>query len=384
MYLCTRLIESEDMILKEISMNNYRNIETATLQLSPKMNCFTGRNGAGKTNFLDAVYYLSFCKSASGSLDSQVVRHGADYFVLDAIYDDEQGEEEKINCGMKIGSGKRFRRNGKAYKRLSEHIGHIPLIMVSPSDTLLITGSGEERRRFLDMVISQYDHTYLEALNFYNRALQQRNALLRSEQEPDIDILEVLEQQMADAGEKIYEKRDLFVKQLLPLFQEIYQRISEGSEQVSLRYVSHCQRGPLLEVIQRDRAKDRIVGHSLHGVHRDDLEMLLAEYPVKREGSQGQHKTFSIALKLAQYDFLRRVSGRGEPLLLLDDVFDKLDDRRVSQIIELVAGDNFGQIFITDTNQQRMRDILQRGASDYRVYHVEGGQLQLVKRSEFV
>ena len=280
-----------------------------------------------------------------------------------------------VSCAMKRGTKKHFKRNKKEYKRLSEHIGLIPLIFVSPSDTFLIEGGSEERRRLMDVVISQYDHTYIDTLNNYNKALQQRNSLLKMEEEPDLELLKIWEEQMALHGEQIYKKRDAFVKELIPVFQEIYQRVSEDREQVSLRYDSHCQRGALLDVIQRDRMKDRAVGYSLHGIHRDDLEMLLGGYPIKREGSQGQHKTFVIALKLAQFSFLKRTASNTTPLLLLDDIFDKLDARRVEQIVRLVSSEEYGQIFITDTNRDHLDQILSAGQFDYKLFNVENGEI---------
>ena len=277
---------------------------------------------------------------------------------------------------MKRGVKKRFRRNKKDYKRLSEHIGLIPLIMISPSDTYLIEGASDERRRLMDVVISQTDATYLQALSRYNKALQQRNSLLKMEEEPDGALLDIWEEQMAKEGELIYEKRKAFVSELLPKFQDYHTRISGGKEKVSLNYVSHCQRGPLLDVIRRDRMKDRAVGYSLHGVHRDDLEMLLDGFPMKREGSQGQNKTFVIALKLAQFEFLRNTSSKTLPILLLDDIFDKLDSARVEKIVDIVSRDDFGQIFITDTNRDHLSDILSHAALDYKLFHVSDGKIQ--------
>ncbi len=365
------------MILKKISIINYKNIREASLELSPKINCLIGQNGVGKTNFLDAVYYLSFCRSANHAADSQLITHDQDFFVLEGQYESEHHEVEMIYCGMKRGSKKHFKRNKKEYKRLSQHIGLIPVILVSPSDYILIEGGSEERRRLMDIVISQYDHTYLEALSLYQKALQQRNVLLRQEEEPDMSLMEVLEMQMAESGERLYKKRDAFIQELTPVFQEIYQRISNEREEVSLRYVSHCQRGPLLDVIQRDRFKDRAVGYSLHGVHRDDLEMLISGYPMKREGSQGQHKTFVLALKIAQFQFLKRTASNSVPLLLLDDIFDKLDANRVEQIVKLVSGDEYGQIFITDTNREHLDRILQNGEFDYKLFEVDGGEIKM-------
>lgn len=361
------------MFLSKISIVNYKNIREAALSLSPKMNCFIGHNGEGKTNLLDAVYYLSFCRSASTSADSFVMRHDEDFFMLDGTYANEEGEEESVYCGMKRGAKKHFKRNNKEYKRLSAHIGLIPLILISPSDTVMIEGGSEERRRLIDVVVSQYDSTYIDALNRYNKALQQRNALLRADDEPDPELMSLWEEQMAEHGEAVYMKRRSFIEELKPLFMKFYENISAERETVSLRYVSHCQRGPLLDVIRRDRHKDRAVGYSLHGIHRDDLEMLIGGYPVKREGSQGQNKTFVIALKLAQFDFLKNVCSKTTPILLLDDIFDKLDAHRVENIVRIVSGSDFGQIFLTDTNREHLDRILRGSALDYRLFSVADG-----------
>ena len=359
------------MILEKLSIINYKNIASATLELSPKINCFIGQNGVGKTNVLDAIYFLSFCHSANNPIDSQVIMHGQEFFMLEGTYN----ENLQIYCGMKRGTKKHFKRNKKEYKRLSEHIGLIPVVVVAPSDTLLIDGGSEERRRLMDMVISQYDRSYIDEMNRYNKALQQRNVLLKQEEEPDIEVISLFEEQMAEEGEKIYKLRKAFIEELIPIFQRIHETISENREQVSLNYVSHCQRGPLLEVIQRDRFKDRALGYSLHGIHRDDLEFMLGGHPMKREGSQGQNKTFVIALKLAQFDFLKRTNSRTTPLLLLDDIFDKLDAQRVEQIVKLVAGDDFGQIFITDTNRDHLDQILSASSHDYKIFHVDNGEI---------
>ena len=371
----------EPMILENISIINYKNIKGVNLDLSPKINCLIGHNGVGKTNFLDAIYYLSFCRSANNPIDSQIIMHDENFFMLEGKYRTEQGDIENIYCGMKRGTKKHFKRNKKEYKRLSQHIGLVPLIYVSPSDSSLIEGGSEERRRLMDVVISQYDHSYIELLANYNKALQQRNALLKMEEEPDLSLLDIWEQEMARNGELLFQKRLAFVEELVPVFQRIYQQISGQREMVSLRYVSHCQRGPLLDVIQRDRFKDRAVGYSLHGVHRDDLEMLIGDFQMKREGSQGQNKTFVLALKLAQFDFLRRTSSTTTPLLLLDDIFDKLDAQRVESIVQLVSGDNFGQIFITDTNRDHLDKILSKSDGEYKIFTVEGGDIELMANS---
>lgn len=365
------------MFLDKLSILNYKNIAEAQLTFSPKLNCFIGHNGEGKTNLLDAVYYLSFCRSSCSVPDSQVMRHDSDFFMLDGRYISDGGEDELVTCGMKRGSKKHFKRNKKEYKKLSSHIGFIPLIFVSPSDTVLIDGVSEERRRLMDVVISQCDSAYLDALNRYNKALQQRNSMLRAEAEPDTELMELWEEQMAAAGEEVYRKRDDFVSKLVPIFQRFYNGISRDREQVSLRYVSHCQRGPLLDVIRRDSHKDRAVGYSLHGIHRDDLEMLIGDYPIRREGSQGQNKTFVVSLKLAQFEFLKSIRADVRPILLLDDIFDKLDANRVEQIVRIVGGDSFGQIFLTDTNREHLDRILSGSSLDYKLFYVENGEITL-------
>lgn len=372
------------MYLKKVTILNFKNIQSASLDLSPKLNCLIGHNGMGKTNLLDAVYYMSFCRSFFNPIDSQLISHGQDFFMIEGEYATDLGDAEVLYCGMKRGSKKHFKRNKKEYKKLSEHIGLVPLVFVSPSDTLLIEGGSEERRKLMDVVISQYDHSYIEALGNYNKALQQRNALLKMEEEPDPALMDIWENEMALNGELLYAKRKAFVDELVPVFQDLYRQISEDREDVSLKYISHCQRGPLLEVIQRDRFKDRAVGYSLHGSHRDDLEMMLGGYQMKREGSQGQLKSFVLALKLAQFDFLKRTASSNVPLLLLDDIFDKLDARRVEQIVKLVSGDGFGQIFITDTNRDHLDKILHNSGFDYKLFSVKDGEIEERKEGEDV
>ena len=362
------------MILKRLSILNYKNIGQADLEFSPGVNCFIGQNGMGKTNLLDAIYYLSFCKSATNPIDSQVMRHEADFFMVQGLYDMGHGEEEEIYCGMKRRQKKTFKRNKKAYQRFSEHVGFIPLVMVSPSDGELILGGSEERRRFMDVAISQHDKEYLAQLINYDKALLQRNALLKQEEEPDAELLGLWEEMMAQSGEVIYQRRKAFIEGLTPIFQSFYAQISGESETVSLAYASHGDRGALLDTIRNGRAKDRIMGYSLHGVHKDDLVMQLGGYPIKREGSQGQSKSYLIALKLAQFDFLRR-SGSKTPLLLLDDIFDRLDASRVEQIIRLVTGEGFGQIFITDVNRGHLDRLVAAATGDYKLYTVTDGNV---------
>ena len=292
--------------------------------------------------------------------------------MLEGRYATDKSEPEKVYCGMKRGTKKHFKRNGKEYRRLSEHIGLIPILMVAPADNMIIAGLSEDRRRLMDMVISQFDHAYIDHLSRYTKALQQRNSLLRQDDEPDASLLVVLEDRMGYEGECVFAAREAFVNELIPVFQHYYEAISGGREQVGITYESHCRRGPLAEVIRRDRFKARAVGFSLHGVHRDDLLVTLGSHQMKREGSQGQNKTFAVALKLAQFDFLKRTASRTTPLLLLDDIFDKLDSDRVERIVEIVSSSGFGQIFVTDTNRDHLDKILARSGGDYKIFEVKG------------
>lgn len=369
------------MILKRISILNYKNLEQVELSFSPKLNCFFGQNGMGKTNLLDAVYFLSFCKSAGNPIDSQNICHDADFFVIQGFYEAADGTPEEIYCGMKRRQKKQFKRNKKEYTRLSDHIGFLPLVMVSPADSELIAGGSDERRRFMDVVISQYDKEYLDALIRYNKALVQRNTLLKSEQPVEEELFLVWEEMMAQAGEVVFRKREAFIREFIPIFQSFYSFISQDREKVGLSYDSHARDASLLEVLKESRARDQIMGYSLRGVHKDELNMLLGDFPIKREGSQGQNKTYLVALKLAQFDFLKR-TGTTVPLLLLDDIFDKLDASRVEQIIKLVAGDSFGQIFITDTNREHLDRILHKVGSDYKMFRVEQGTVAEMKEEE--
>lgn len=363
------------MWLKRISILNYKNLEQVELAFSHKMNCIIGKNGMGKTNLLDAVYYLSFCKSATNAIDSQNILHDCDFFVIQGFYETDDGEPEEVYCGLKRRQKKQFKRNKKEYSRLSDHIGLIPLVMVSPADSWLIAGGSEERRRFMDVVISQFDREYLDALIRYNKALLQRNSLLKADMEPEEELMLVWEEMMAVAGETVYRKRKEFIDEFIPVFQSYYSYISQDREQVSLMYESHAAEGDLLEQLKGTRQRDRILGYSTRGIHKDDLIMQLGDFPIKREGSQGQNKTYLIALKLAQFEFLKRTGSRTTPIVLLDDIFDKLDASRVEQIVKLVAGDGFGQIFVTDTNRDHLDKILRKIKGDYKLFEVEDGEV---------
>lgn len=362
------------MTLEHLSLFNYRNIAEADLTFSSGINCLTGANGQGKTNLLDAIYFLSFCKSAGGALDALNIRHGEEAFMLKGTYLLESGTEEQITLSAKKGQRKRLRRNGKEYARLSEHIGVIPLVMISPGDQELITGVSEARRRLMNVVISQYDASYLACVMRYERTLRQRNAMLRSDAPIDLTVMSVLEEMMSADASLIYAARDNFVNEFTPYFEEIYRNLCPDADEVpAISYSSHAERGPLYALLSDYRERERIVGYSLHGPHRDDLAFTLRGYAVRHEGSQGQAKTFFIALKLAQYDFLRTKGERRTPILLLDDIFDKLDTERVARIVRYVGGGMPGQVFITDTDRSHVDHILSGFDGGYRHFHVDGG-----------
>ena len=346
------------------------------VSFSPKVNCLIGSNGMGKTNLLDAVYYLSFCKSSVTVNDSQNIFHEEPFFMIQGNYMTDSGINEEISCGLKRGDKKQFKRNKKSYDRLSDHIGSVPLVMVSPADNVLIAGGSEERRRFVDMVISQYDSEYLDALIRYNRVLQQRNVMLRADVMPDAEMFSLIEEMMVAEAVRIHQGRKQFVEELVPVFSRFHSIITGGNEEVALLYRSHLNENDLRELLAASRADDRSLGYTSKGVHRDELVMKLGGYPIRKEGSQGQNKSFLVALKLAQYDFLYRKGGE-TPILLLDDIFDKLDSNRVEQIVNLVSGDGFGQIFITDVNREHTDSILEKIDGAYRLFEVDQGEVKL-------
>lgn len=363
------------MLLHSISILNYKNIAETSLDFSPKINCFIGDNGMGKTNILDAIYYLSFCKSHSNSIDSQNINHASDFFLIQGNYLRNE-QEEHIYCGMKRRQKKQFKRNKKEYDRLSDHIGLIPLVMVSPDDNELITEGSQERRKFMDGVISQYNKNYLEQLLQYQNALKQRNALLKLDEPIDAAVLEIWEEKMDEYGRYIFEERSKFIAEFIPVFQEFYAGISGGNEIVSLQYISqYQQQDDLKERMQQTRSRDYALGYSTQGIHKDELEMLLNDYPIKQVASQGQKKTYLVSMKFAQFDFLKKIH-KHSPLLLLDDIFDKLDTNRVEQIVELVSSDMFGQIFITDTNRDHLDQILTRLDKESKIFKIRDGNIQ--------
>ena len=419
------------MILQSLNILNYRNIREASLEFSPKLNCFVGLNGQGKTNVLDAIYLLSFTKSAYTSQDSLNITHGEDMAMVQGVYitspqPSPQGRElseqsqfsafegrsggvTTISCGLRKGVKKQFRKDKKDYQRLIDHIGLLPLVMISPSDQQLIDEGSDERRRFMDVVIGQRNRKFLDCLATYNALLKQRNALLKQLQTPpqpspqgrevSEDLLEVLEWQMVEPAEYIFRARTEFFKEFEPYFQEVYKRIAtspnlpqgeekeikriatspdlpqgEEKEIPQLRYVSQLQDRDLREAYVRTRQRDLILGWTSQGPHKDDLDMRLGEWPLKQVGSQGQQRTFVLALKLAQALYLGNSTGEA-PILLLDDIFDRLDSERVERIVAMVQGEEFGQIFITDTDRQHLTEIIQPGP-EAKIFHVENGVIK--------
>ncbi len=363
------------MVVKQISILNFKNLEQVDLTFSPKMNCFFGHNGMGKTNLLDALFYLSFCKNHTNLTDSQLIKHDADFCVLQGSYLFEDNHPDEIYCGIKRKHRKIFKRNKKEYEKLSEHIGLLPLVMISPADADLIQGGSDERRKFVDMVISQYDKLYLQSLIRYNKALVQRNSLLKSaNQFSDNALFEIWEEQLAENGRVIYEKRKEFITEFLPIFKEFHRFICDSCENIDLIYQSQLSDADLMSSLIQKRERDKILGHTSTGIHKDDFEFLLDDHLMRKIGSQGQSKTYLIALKLAQFIFLVK-TGSSVPILLLDDVFDKLDAERVEQIVKLVTQDRFGQIFITDTNRKYLDEILNKMNHDYKLFQVENGNI---------
>jgi len=362
--------------VKNLHIINYRNIAQADLELSEGINCFVGLNGAGKTNLLDTIYYMSFCKSFFTSQDSQNIRHDEPFFVLQAQYE-RNNLEEQIYCGVKRGLKKQFKRNKKDYQRLSEHIGLLPLVIIAPFDEMLIADGSEERRKYMDSVISQCDKVYLETLLRYNRLLQQRNALLKQMQDQEslnATLLDVFDIQMAQLGSAISSRRGQFVNWLKPVLSEYYSQISSDQEPVSMEYVTGLQRYDLYQGFVESRMRDIVLGYTSRGVHKDDIDFSLGEYQIKKVGSQGQRKSFVIALKLAQFQYLTEYNGI-KPILMLDDVFDKLDAVRGDNLITLVASKQFDQIFITDTNRDRLKVVLQKASKDYKIFDVKEGSI---------
>ena len=365
------------MFIQELSLVNFKNFEHSEFKFTDGLNCFIGNNGAGKTNLMDAIYYLSFCKSFLNSVDAQNIRFDQDFFMIQGKYS-RLDSEETIYCGLKRTQKKIFKRNQKDYRKLSEHIGLIPLIIVTPLDTNLISGGSDERRRFVDTVISQYNAVYLENLIRYNRALLQRNNLLKQfagRNTFQSETIEIWDDQLVKYGQQIHAERMIFIDKLQPVFQQYYQLISGGKELVGLKLQSELLTNDFDQLLKSSIGRDRMLQYTTTGIHKDDFEFELAGYPIKKFGSQGQKKTYLVALKLAQFDFMKEISGL-TPILLLDDIFDKLDKNRVEQIVKLVADDHFGQIFITDTNREHLDVMISRLDTESRIFTINDGQVK--------
>lgn len=360
------------MYLKQLSLVNFKNYSAFDAVFSTKVNCFVGNNGVGKTNLLDAIHYLSFCKSFFNPVDSQNIRHNESFFMLQGWFEKE-GECSELHCALKRHQKKIFKKNKKEYERLSEHLGQFPLVMISPNDSELIVGSSELRRKFIDSVVSQYDKVYLEHLIHYNHLLKQRNALLKQANERgllDTETLDILDDQLVLHGEPILEKRLEFLNAFIPLFNRYYRYISDSAEEVSLNYEKSLGDKSFKTALMSSLSRDRALQYTSSGPHKDDLDLQLQGYSLKRFASQGQQKSYLLALKLAQYEFIKSQKGTS-PLLLLDDVYDKLDEQRFSRLLELVSSEQFGQVFITDTHPERMEKLLKARNIENKIFLVE-------------
>ena len=359
------------MFLERLHLLNFKNYADYEAVLSERINCFAGPNGVGKTNLLDAIHYLAFCKSYFNPIDSQNIRHDEGFFMIQGIFKNN-GESSEIYCGIKRNQKKIFKKNKTEYERLSEHIGQYPLVMISPSDSDLVNGSSEGRRKFLDGIISQYDRGYLDRLIAYNNALRQRNVLLRQFADTrvfDAESLDIWDNMLALHGDGIHQVRLQFLKEFIPLFNAYYQFVSNSREVAQLDYECSYEGHHLHTALMTSLSRDRAVGYTSMGPHRDDLDFKLNGFPLKKYGSQGQQKSYLIALKLAQYEFIRDRKNT-LPLLLLDDVYDKLDAERFGKLLEKVSGEGFGQVFITDTHAERIREALEKTGVDFKLFEV--------------
>lgn len=357
------------MILEKLSLINYKNFESREFDFDPKINCFVGKNGVGKTNTLDAIYHLSFGKSYFNPITTQNIKHGEDFFVIEGNYLKEE-RKEKIVVSAKKGQKKIIKRNGKAYEKFSEHIGFLPLVIISPSDRDLITEGSETRRKFMDGVISQSNPEYLRSLIKYSKVLAQRNSLLKYfalNNTFNGDTLDIYNAQLHEFGTYIFNERLKFTQAFVPIFQKRYQAISNEEEEVGLLYRSHLHDEDLDKLLEQNLQKDKVTQYTNFGTHKDDLLFEIDAHPIKKFGSQGQQKSYLIALKLAQFDLIK-AQTKVNPILLLDDIFDKLDEERVAQIITLVDQEDFGQLFISDTHANRTEEIVQEVHQSYKMF----------------
>ncbi len=360
------------MHIQSLDLYQFRNFRQLQVILSDHVNAFTGANGCGKTNLLDAVHYLSMCKSYFNPADSQNISYGENSFIINGTFI-LNDEEERISCSVRLNQRKIFKRNKKDYDRLSDHIGIFPTVMIAPADHVLVEGGSEERRRLLDMVISQYDHNYLRAGINYNRTLAQRNALLKQFQQTgrkDKSLLQIWDEQLISSGKIIYESRAAFMTEYIPLFNYYYALISDSAEQVEMVYESQLETHDFEQLLDLAFEKDCASTYTSTGIHKDDLLFRISGHPVKRFGSQGQQKTFLIAVKLAQFEYIMK-KNNVKPILLLDDIFDKLDDHRVARLLGLVSADKFGQILLTDTSADRVKEIFRKINTPVKIFEVD-------------
>lgn len=363
-------------VLEKIVISDFRNIILQEVEFAPNVNCISGNNGEGKTNLLDAIYYLSMTKSAFSSSDKFTFRHGTDEFSLAGVYKMDNGLVSRFALKMTAKGEKKVKRDDKPYSRISEHVGVLPVVMVSPADISLVSESGDERRRFINSVLSQMDHEYLSALQQYNRLLLQRNRMLK-EFDVDRSLLEVIDMRMSALSDPIHKARTNFIEELKPVVSEYYRILSGGSEQVGIEYDSDLFKAELDTLLASSFEKDRALKYTSCGIHRDDFVFTMNGHPIRRHGSQGQQKSFLVALKFAQYELMKRNYGFA-PLLLLDDVFDKLDMNRISNLLQMVASKDFGQIFITDSNKVRMAGIVDRLTSDRAYFETVDGTFERI------
>lgn len=375
------------MVLKRLSLTNYKNIEFADLSFSDKFNCVIGANGMGKTNLLDSIYYLSFTRSNQYLPDSMIIRHGEDMAIVSGDYE-VNGEEEQVFFGLQQGRNKTLKRNKKEYSRMADHVGLFPLVMITPSDIDLIKGGSTERRSFMDQILCQESREYMTTAKNYKSLVEQRNSLLKQEMGMDLSLLDVINQQMSVEAERMLRHREKWIKRITPLFHHYYSAITDNHEEVSIRYLSSLDTNnptaeDFLQIWQTTLQADLACGFTRVGPHRDDLEMLIGNYLIRKIGSQGQNKSYMVALKLAQYNLLCQLYPNNLPILLLDDVFDKLDEKRVERIVDLVSGDQFGQIFMSDTNRKYLDKILQRQPmGSYSIFSAQNGAFTDITNNE--
>lgn len=364
------------MHLQQLKLTHFKNYESVTLDCSPRLNAFVGLNGMGKTNLLDAIYYLCMCKSQFSSTDRDVIQHKADFFRIEGLFIKEE-KKEKIVAKVIPRKRKDIERNGVIYNRLSEHVGLLPVVFIAPDDTYIALEGSEERRRFVDNTLSQLDKHYLQHLITYNKVLKQRNAALKTfatDRYFDAALLTVYDQQLLEPAQFIHKQRVAWAESFRPIFQDYYQTISKKSETVDCIYKSKLKEHALADLLKENQEKDRILQRTTTGIHKDELSFTINDYPLKRFASQGQLKSFVLALKLAQYEMLRKDKNL-RPLMLLDDIFDKLDRQRVKQLLSLILERDFGQIFITDTHESRVAEIVQGMGTDYKLFKIVGAQV---------